>query len=334
MARGVHPACQYQTQIRKANWRVDLRRRSLSPQEMGEAVPPARRRGTLSYWTMIRWKMNGSTKNSRVHPPKSCPHPERMVEAAQRRNRPGHQPRAATRKGSGMWRRRRRRHGPCDQTTQRRLQRSRNCVLLADGQPRRGRDHCGRADVDVPNPADQGLHHGRRGNNSRAGQFITRSRKQPRLRHRGKARSLRQTEPARCRLVNLGRRGDYRSRARWYAQSRRPADGRERHHRRYDIRSNNIGLRRSLQLDVGRFDSSLRAFWRYPNRAAARGLGRFPEYRANPGRVAAQSRERPVRLVVGKASIFEHAAAQGLILRTPGLRQDHHNNQRNHMAQQ
>ena len=57
--------------------------------------------------------------------------------------------------GSGTGDLRRRRHGQSRQTAQPRLERSRNCALLAHRQSRRGRDHdhCGWANIHVPNSA-------------------------------------------------------------------------------------------------------------------------------------------------------------------------------------
>ena len=67
--------------------------------------------------------------------------------------------------------RRRRRHGQPDQATQGRLDRSRNCALLAHRQSRRRRDYDDRgwADIHVSNPAYRGLQNGRRSNHGRTG---------------------------------------------------------------------------------------------------------------------------------------------------------------------
>jgi hypothetical protein len=155
----------------------------------------------------------------------------------------GQPARTPIRESSGMRSRWRRRHDQGDQTAQRRLGRSRNCALLARRQPRRRRDHRDRADVDVPNSA-QRLHNGWRGHRGRTGHADHTSRgNDSRFGCRGNARSLRQTEVARGRLVNLGRRSDHRSRTRWYGQSRGP-EGRERHHRGHRIRGQDIGTRR------------------------------------------------------------------------------------------
>ena len=231
--------------------------------------------------------------------------------------------------------RRRRRHGQPGRAAQRRLDRSRNCALLAQRQARRGRDydHCSRTDIDVPHSAYRGLQHRWRSNHggSRHGDDMSRG-FNSQLGRGSNAGGLQQTEAAGCPLADLGWRGHDRSRARGPAQSRRPGES-SGASGSTGFKAAMLGRAGPFSLMVGRFDGGLGALGRYPDSAAARRVNLFPGGSLHRGRIAAQSRICPVRLVVGEVGIFESTSPQRLVLR-PSLGDDQHQGKHDRLPEQ